>query len=116
MHGLAALPAHRRCTQTIKSSPMEVFWVVVVLWAGPGETHEMYGARGHYPTKEACLVAAGEEALKFVHQMYVATRCEARLGPAVPHGPPKAIVPPARKITCPDRDIFDSAVVRCVGP
>ena len=94
MRGLAALPAKRGCTLAIRKRErcaMKVFWVIVVLWASPSETHEMtaYGPRGHYPTKEACLVAAGEEALKLWRMMYVATRSEARLGVVVPHEPPK---------------------------
>jgi hypothetical protein len=59
---------------------MEIFWVVVFLISSPTDTHviQSYGDLGHYPAREACLVGAGEEALKLVHQMYVATRCEWR--------------------------------------
>jgi hypothetical protein len=62
---------------------MEIFWAVVFIISSPAETHVIrgYGDKGHYATKEECLAAAGEEALDFVHQMYVATRCEPRLGP-----------------------------------
>ena len=63
---------------------METFWVVAILISHPSEAHVIdgYSARGHYATKVECFVHAGELALDFVHQQFVATRCEARLGHA----------------------------------
>ena len=63
---------------------METFWVVAILISHPSEAHVIdgYSARGHYATKVECFVHAGELALDFVHEQFVATRCEARLGHA----------------------------------
>jgi hypothetical protein len=60
------------------------FGVVVILISHPSKAHVIdgYSARGHYATKVECFVHAGELALDFVHQQFVATRCEARLGHA----------------------------------
>jgi hypothetical protein len=93
---------------------METFWVVVILISSPVDTHVMTERRRHYASEQECLVAAGETALIYAHQMYVAAKCEARLGAAMPlnpkHGTPRD---PARTLTREEICGLDAMPITC---